>query len=585
MWSSDRLIRALRVEKQNMVTSTLKQWAKQSLALKRVYLWYQSKRRDYLPDWREIISRDREYWDEARRAAENGPPVLIATSTGAHRATITIEALLAAALTLRGANVHLLLCDEALPGCLLCSTEGYPNHGQFARHGPSKDLCPNCFKPADAMYRSLGLPVHRYSEFLSSEDLLNAAAVSSELPVADIAGYSLDGIKVGEHALAGALRFYARGTLAGEPYAEPVLRRYLKAALLTAYVTRNILKTRNFQRAVFHHGIYVPQGVIGEVCRRHNISVVNWNPAYRKQCFIFSHGDTYHHTLMTEPVSKWENMPWNTRMETELMEYLKSRWRGTNDWIWFQETPDEDLKSIARQLGVDFSRPCIGLLTNVIWDAQLHYPANAFSSMLEWLFRTIEYFSGRPDLQLLIRVHPAEVIGALPSRQRVVDEIKKAFPRLPENIFIIPPESQISTYAAMMPCNAVIIYGTKTGVELTSVGIRVIVAGEAWVRNKGITMDASSAADYFKLLDRLPLPPSRDEAARLRAQKYAYHFFFRRMIPVEFMEPAKGDVPYRMRLASVKDLRPGTSRGLDTICDGILQGKDFIFPAEDDMTS
>lgn len=560
--------------------NVLKQWAKQSLALKRYYLWYHSKRADYLPDWNRILSTDREYWNKALRAVENGPPVLIATSLGGHRATITVEALLAAALTLHGANIHLLLCDEILPGCLLCTTELYPNHGQFAKHGPSKDLCKSCFKPAYSMYGSFGVPVHRYSEFLSSEDMHNAETISSTLPPSDIAGYSMDGIAVGEHALAGALRFYARGTLEGEPYAEAILRRYLKAALLTTYATRNILKTYHFECAVFHHGIYVPQGLIGEVCRWTKVRVVNWNPAYRKQCFIFSHGDTYHHTLMTEPVSKWENIPWSNQMETELMDYLKSRWRGTNDWIWFHETPDEDLKSIARQIGVDFSKPCIGLLTNVIWDAQLHYPANAFPSMLEWLFQTIDYFSRRPELQLLIRVHPAEIRGSLPSRQLVVNEIKNAFPHLPENVFIIPPESQVSTYAAVMPCNAVIIYGTKTGVELTSVGIRVIVAGEAWVRNKGITMDASSAQDYFKLLDRLPFEQSLDEATIARARKYAYHFFFRRMIPIEFMEPAQGSIPYKMRLSNIRDLQPGCSRGLDTICDGILKRTDFIYPAE-----
>jgi hypothetical protein len=112
---------------------------------------------------------------------------------------------------------------------------------------------------------------------------------------------------------------------------------------------------------------------------------------------------------------------------------------------------------------VDFANPFIGMLTNVIWDAQLHYPANAFPHMLAWILQTIDYFVRRPELQLLIRVHPAEIRGTVPSRQLVVDEIKKAFPDLPENVFIIPPESQVSTYAAMMPCNAVIIYGTKTG--------------------------------------------------------------------------------------------------------------------------
>jgi hypothetical protein len=58
---------------------------------------------------------------------------------------------------------------------------------------------------------------------------------------------------------------------------------------------------------------------------------------------------------------------------------------------------------ISRQLGLDPSKPVIGLLTNVSWDAQLHYPANAFPNMLEGLrCRRAKYFASRPDLQLLI---------------------------------------------------------------------------------------------------------------------------------------------------------------------------------------
>ena len=558
----------------------LKQYARRYTALRRLYMQYYIKRHGFSTDWNKILSADRERWNAALQAAENGPHVLVATSTGGHQSSVTLEGLLAAALTLRGANVHFLLCDELLPACMLCVVGSYPNQKQFVRYGPSKDICTGCFKPANSMYRSFGLPVHRYSEFVSLEDLQTAETISSTLPFTDIGKYSIDGIAVGEHALAGALRFYAQGNLEGEPYAEPVLRRYLKAALLTTYAMRQLLKTINFECSVSNHGIYVPQGLIGEVARQEKVRVVNWNPAYRKRCFIFSQGDTYHHTLMSEPVSKWENIPWTSQMEAELMDYLKSRWHGTNDWIWFHEKPEEDLNSIAQELGVDFSKPCIGMLTNVMWDAQLHYPANAFPNMLEWVLQTVTYFSKRPELQLLIRVHPAEIRGTNPSRQPIVDEVKKAFPRLPKNIFLIPPESQVSTYAAMIQCNAVIIYGTKTGVELTSMGIPVIVAGEAWIRNKGISMDASSAEHYFRLLDQLPFKETLDKTTVQRARKYAYHFFFRRMIPLEFMESASGGSAYRVCLSSVKELLPGCSVGLDVICDGILKGTDFIYPAE-----
>ncbi len=563
-----------------MIVKAIKRQLRHSLALKRLYLWYYTRRRQYLTPWSEIIGGDRKRWQDVLSDAGTGPHILVATSIGGYQGVAVLEQVLAAGLTLRGTNVHVLLCDEVLPACMYCQIGLYPETKQFVRYGPSRDLCKSCFKPAATAYRPFGLTVHRYSDFLTSEDRRKAREISSALPVEEIPDFRLDGMAVGEHALAGALRFFARGALEGEKYAGPVLRRYLEAALLTVYATRRLIGEFDFRCAVFHHGIYVPQGIIGEVCRHRGLRVVNWNPAYRKHCFIFSHGDTYHHTLMSEPVSSWENITWSSTLETELMDYLKSRWKGTNDWIWFHETPQEDLDCISNKTGVDFSKPVIGMLTNVIWDAQLHYPANAFPSMLDWLQKTIEYFSRRQELQLLIRVHPAEIRGAIPSRQLAVDEIGKAFPELPKNVFIIAPESEISTYAAMAPCDAIIIYGTKTGVELASTGARVIVAGEAWVRNKGITLDAASVDEYFKLLDRLPLNQPLDEASVTRARQYAYHFFFRRMIPLEFMEPTGGNPPYRVQLKALGGLAPGSSRGLDIICDGILKGTDFIYPAE-----
>ena len=35
-----------------------------------------------------------------------------------------------------------------------------------------------------------------------------------------------------------------------------------------------------------------------------------------------------------------------------------------------------------------------------------------------------------------------------------------------------------------------------------------------------------------------------------------------------------------MRANSLEELKPGRSTGLDVICDGILKGTDFIYPAE-----
>jgi hypothetical protein len=508
--------------------------------------------------------------------------VLVATSFSGNLGALTMESVIAAALVQRGVDVSALLCDSALSACIECDHRLYPTSSaqqRLLRLGP-KDLCSSCTRNGQLVYGDQLVPVIYYSEYITEADKGRAAEISRGTPLHNIRDYKLDGLLAGEHAYAGVLRFYSRGDTLNEPHEEGVVRRYFESALLTVFMMRNLLASQRFDVCVLNHGIYVPQGLIAEVCREQGVRVVTWNPAYRRNCFIFSHNDTYHHTLMNEPISTWEGMSWTDEMEAEIMSYIDSRSEGSRDWIWFHERPEFDIRRIQSDLGIDLTRPTIGMLTNVVWDAQLHYPANAFPGMVEWVMDTIAWFSNHLELQLVIRIHPAEIRGTVPSRQRILDEITRNFPILPPNVFIITPESSASTYAVMKQCDSVIIYGTKTGVELTSMGIPVIVAGEAWVRNKGITLDASSVNQYHEFLAALPVGERMTTQQTQRARKYAYHFFFRRMIPLPFMHPRKGSPPYSPVLSSLAQLDVGNFKGLDVICDGILTGSDFVYPAE-----
>jgi len=537
--------------------------------------WYHA-RRDAYPDWNAAVEADRALWTSARAAAQGGPRVLMATAIGSYAHAVTLESALAVALTFRGAEVHALLCDGSMTACAECEASIYPDLRQFVQHGPSRDLCRDCSWPAENVYKTLGLKIHRMSDWLTAEERDEARRIATTIPAADVEACTFDGLNIGEHAHAGALRFFASGSLADEPLGEAILRRYLESALLTAFASRRLVRSVAFTAAVFTHGIYVPWGIVGEVARQERVHVSNWNVAYRKRRFIFSHDDTYHHTLLDEPREHWEHLELTPARDRELMQYLGSRREGLFDWIVFHRPTSQDPREIARRIGLDPDKPAIGLLTNVSWDAQLHYPAKAFPNMLEWLVQTCEYFATRPDLQLLIRVHPAEISGFPPSRQPILAEVRKRLPRLAPNIIVVPPESGLSTYALMSLCNSAIIYGTKMGVELTSVGLPVIVAGEAWIRNKGITLDARSPGEYFRLLAQLPFKERLSDSQLARARRYAYHFFFNRMIPLPFIEPKAGYPTYRLKLERLQQLLPGASHGLDTICEGILTKAPFV---------
>lgn len=531
------------------------------------------------PDWPGLIAASQGYWDDAVARAD-GPVVLVASHTGMHGAVATLDSALAAALTLRGARVRFVLCDGVLQGCLMASYPQVPPEKIAGRELVSV-LCKHCFNRGTRVYRPLGLPVHRLSDHLQPADYAEVEAEVAAVPEAGLSHWSPDGLPVGEHAWAGTLRYYARGDLSSEPLGEEVARRYLEGGALIARALSRIAAQERPDAAVLHHGIYSPQGIAAEVLRRAGTRIATWVVAYRKNCFIFSEDDTYHHTLIDEPASRWEDLQLTPEQTTAIGDYLASRAEGARDWIYFHKDPDSPFEAYAQKVGIDRSRPLVTALTNVIWDAQLHYPRNVFAGMKEWLFETVRWFAHHPELQLLIRVHPAETRGGVRSRQLCEDELKAEFPVLPPNVFVAGPEEDVSTYAAALSSDACLIYGTKMGVELAALGVHCIVAGEAWIRGKGLTHDAASREHYLELLSRLPFGEGAARPDRERALRYAYHFFFRRMIPLPFLEPNGSAAFFGLGVERLEDLAPGRWPGLDAICDGILQGTPFVYRAEE----
>ena len=163
--------------------------------------WYHARAGAPIPDWRQLIAADSERWQSARAAAAGGPRVLMATAIGSYAHAVTLESALAAALTFRGAEVHVLLCDGAMTACAECEASLYPELARFVEHGPSRDLCRDCQWPAERVYAQLGLKVHRYSDWLTAEDRAEARRIATTLPSDQIERFTLDGLAIGEHAL------------------------------------------------------------------------------------------------------------------------------------------------------------------------------------------------------------------------------------------------------------------------------------------------------------------------------------------------------------------------------------------------
>jgi capsular polysaccharide biosynthesis protein len=518
-------------------------------------------------------------------SAKEGQRVLLATSVGSHPLAPTVDSLVAMALRERGAEPIILLCDGVLPGCEACSYIAFRKPSEFAASGPQKGLCKGCFATGRNYYHPLPLQVRRYSEFVSRQEVNDALDRTAMMELDETFRFEENGLRLGEQARAGVLRFFGKADLESEPESLviAVARRYAAGARVAAQVAERAIDVLQPECIVAHHGVYVPQGVLGEVARRDGIRIVHWGAGYRNTTLIFSHDNTYHRTFLTDPVSDWKDRPLTVAEGEQLLHYLSARRLGKGDWSWV--TPEAALRpeyqrltAIAGELRLDPGKPTFGLLTNVLWDAQLYYHGTAFAHMLDWLWATLDFFQTRPDYQLIVRIHPHEIKEG--NRQPVEPRLRDRYPNLAPNIKIVPHDHPYNTYALMDLCQAVLIYGTKTGVELAPFGMPIVVCGEAWVRGKGFTHDVESREEYLDLLHRLtdlkPLDAARTELAR----KYAYHYFFRLMIPLSSISPDNG-FPPALTIERLEDLAPGRDRGLDAVCAGILERRRFALDASD----
>lgn len=219
-----------------------------------------------------------------------------------------------------------------------------------------------------------------------------------------------------------------------------------------------------------------------------------------------------------------------TPSERQELDKLYQARQGGEVWKTFarqwQAGSSRGAQEASVRLGLEAEKPIVLLCTNVVGDS-LALDRQVFTrGMADWLVATVKHLAARSDVQLVVRVHPGELLGAgHPSQEIVAGSV----PTLPDSVKVIPPDSDVNTYDLMDLAHVGLVYTTTVGMEMAMKGIPVIVAGDAHYRGKGFTIDPQSMDEYLRALDRSlerefrePIDSSRIELAR----RYAYRFFF-----------------------------------------------------------
>jgi len=521
------------------------------------------------PEWQALRSIAR----TATPAAPGAERVLFMSWRG-WSAHLAIETVLAHAVLRRGGAPVFAYCGGRLPICDVMPVNVSP---------PMP--CHSCREYAAGAIQAAGFDGVALHDVLDVASTVTIARrkVSALNSVRECEAYMDEGLPLGKLVRISVAWFLSRGTLVDTQQTVDAYRSFLVSGIVVARGLRSILDRTAAQRVFMLNGTFFAESIMIALCAERGLPFGTYEKGFIHDAVVMTPGAAA--SRLQVPEAAWiaaRDTPL-TEAESEAIEaYLGHRRIGGGALDNFWRVRVEDLDGIRRELRLEATRPLVVMFCNILWDSAVMGRDLAFPSMGEWVTRGIRWAESHPEIDLVVRIHPAEIkLRNHPTLERMADHIDAHFPSLPPNVRVIQANDPISSYVLMDVATLGLVYTSTVGLELAARGTPVLVAADTHYRGRGFTVDPASADAYWSEADRLlATPPSEAERDRARelARRYAVLFFFRFHNVLKAVAEEGRSRP-RINAVNASDLDPGWDPPMDRVVTGILEGTPPIAPA------
>ncbi|MBW7918674.1 MAG: hypothetical protein H3C52_05160 [Anaerolineales bacterium] len=277
------------------------------------------------------------------------------------------------------------------------------------------------------------------------------------------------------------------------------------------------------------NGLILEMGIVFRVARRLDIPAVTYEFNDQREQIWLAQNSSIMQQDTDYLVEARCHLPMTDAMYERLADLENAR-RGARVWgkskrLW-QYVSSQGADETRKTLGLD-DRPVVMLAANVLGDS-LTLGRDIFAaSMTEWITKTVQFFAARPDVQLVIRIHPGEKL--VPQAKSMGVVVREALPEIPNHIHVIGALDKVNTYDLIEIADLGLAYTTTVGLETAMNGAPVISCGRTHYRGCGFTVDPNSWDEYFSALESVlsDLPAHRLSDGQIaKAWNYAYRFFF-----------------------------------------------------------
>jgi hypothetical protein len=483
-----------------------------------------------------------------------------------------VEASIAAAMKLRGYNVHAIICNSPYRGCAIRTVqEGVP----ISRW---RDVCPTCVRKTTAVLETMGIPYSYNGDFLTAAERDDLWRQTADVTWDTLDTLEWDGLNVGKNVRSSITRYLQGAALTGH---EAIVHEYAYSGLVAACAASRAMERFKPWRVFMSHGTYIDWGTALHTAFGRGIPVTGWKASYLSWHFYLRHVEDptridfkrLSRACWSEMMSRDLTPAENARLDKFLVDRYHNKISFDMKQLKTYRRDVSDLKAKYAPSG----KPVWAVLAHINWDSVSDYAPMAYPSFDDWMIDTIRHAIAVPDVQWLIKIHPVEAWDNPASGvQRLIE---REFPSLPDHVRVIPAEEDVNPANLYeMIDGGVTVYGTA-GLELALMGKPVILGGEAHYGGLGFTHEGVTPVKYREfLLKAAQLGPLTEEQ-RANVRKYAYSHFIQRQVPLEIVHDPRSEW-WGLQHEKRDLLVPGNDPFIQFVCDRLVDGTDFNMPEE-----
>ncbi len=470
-------------------------------------------------------------------------------------------------LRLQGVEVINFVCQRGMTRCVL---------GTDQNDVKKLPPCRQCVKQSAVIYSHANVV---RCDFYPSPDLAEALQ-DADLSV--LRHFNYEGLPLGDLCLPSMRWILRRHHLIDDEPTRILYRHYILSAFKVAMQFERMLLEKDPHTVLVFNGMQFPEATARFIARRFGLPVVSHEVGLLPFSAFFTEGDA-----TAYPVNIPADFQLTDAQNQRLDAYLSKRFKGDFSMAGVQFWPEMSGLGEAFIEKMNTFKQVVPIFTNVIFDTSQPHANVLFPHMFDWLDKILETIKQHPETLFVIRAHPDESRPGKASRESVTAWVQDQGADQLDNLVFVNPDEYFSSYEMIQRAKFVMIYNSTIGMESSIMGMPVLCAGKArFTQLETVffpaTQDAYMAQlEEFLSAERIEISPVHQNNAR----RFLYYQLYRTSLPFDdYLEP-DGIWPGFVRLKPFawQDLLPEHSNALRVISEGMLEGKEFLLPEDEDF--